>query len=632
MAPTSLPSPKRRLWLLLAALRDPEISYVLPTVAWMAKDAGVLFESYLESEREGRLFAETGSTVIGGHHHQQFNYLCAAFDVAVIVFGRSDIFASSLATFGLPIIAFASAPAELYQQLMGQPAARAPDGVFIGPAGAVNVAEASFPIASYLFPEVLYRRALGASTRQLGPVCELLKASGGGGAWTAFLTRAAASGLRKSGLQFQMVDQIRPDDTVGSLTLRVAQRWKKSARGVVFADPPVVLAQLASHCQHERVAIYSPAQAMSPSSVRVSHYAETVSPMARAAGDLAVEIGNREITGRQTGDGDIFEWSRRGVSIQIVDPNRPPFPVAAEVPHRWQQNPAGSSDIEPSDTQLRRWAKENRVLTSVIFHSGEVAHNEAMLALVELTAWSGLRLGLGVHAARYETCPQLWEMIGVSVDRGGARGRVEPLLHSGGLGVMAECNCPAALLQENCERALARIRGIAGQDNTPRGYYAFMDSNLDRLDRVRGDLFTSIGKSGLSYIVSSALPGRNRVLWKSDRSRCVAITQTPRVVHGCSPFVRATTAEDLQTTTGATGPGWILATLDAPVISFAPYIWRHGDRFIRLVEQELMGLGRINVTPGVIARYAKILLEQRVLPTPVSTGIRSLTATLTTTC
>jgi hypothetical protein len=614
------------LWLLLAALRDREISYVLPTVAWMAKDAGVHFESYLESEREGRLFAETGSTVIGGHHHQQFNYLCAAFDVAVIVFGRSDVFASSITTFRLPILACANTPAELYRQLLALPTVQAPGGVFIGPAGAVHVAGGSFPIGSYLFPEILYRRALGASAMQLGSVCELAKTVTVKVGWSALLSRPAASSLRKSGLRFRVIDQIRSADTIGSLTLRVAQRWKKSARGVVFADPPAVLAQLASHCQHERIAIYAPAPSMSPSAVRVSHYAETVSPMARAAADLAVEIGNREITGRQTGDGDIFEWSRRGVSIQIIDPNRPPFPVAAHVPHRWQPDLAGGADLEPSDTQLRQWAKENKVLTSVIFHSGEVAHNEAMLALVELTAWTGLKLGLGVHAARYETCPQMWELIGVSVDRGGARGRVEPLLHSGGMGVMAECNCPPALLRENCERALDRIRNIAGPDSIPRGYYAFMDSNLDRLDRVRGDLFASIGAAGLSYIVSSALPGRNRVLWRSDRSRCVALTQTPRVVHGCSPFVRATTAEDLQTTTGATGPGWILATLDAPVISFAPYIWRHGDRFLRLIEQELMGQGRINVTPGVIARYAKILLEQRILPAPVTAGGRSVTA------
>ena len=140
-----------------------------------------------------------------------------------------------------------------------------------------------------------------------------------------------------------------------------------------------------------------------------------------------------------------------------------------------------------------------------------------------------------------------------------------------------------------------------------------MDSNLDRLDEVRRDIFSEIGNAGLDYIISSALPGRNRMLWRSRDSRSIALNQSPRVVHGASPFVRATTPEDLHTTMGAAGPGWMIATLDAPVISFAPYIWRHGGRFLRLIEEELRGPDRVNVTPHVIARYARVLDELKIL-------------------
>ncbi|HEY0968399.1 MAG TPA: hypothetical protein VGD88_13490, partial [Opitutaceae bacterium] len=86
---------KPRLWLLLSTLRHPEVAYVIPTLAWMAKASGVRFECYLESEREGRLFAETGSTVLGGQHHHQFNYLCAACEVSVLRLGPTAIFDSS---------------------------------------------------------------------------------------------------------------------------------------------------------------------------------------------------------------------------------------------------------------------------------------------------------------------------------------------------------------------------------------------------------------------------------------------------------------------------------------------------------------------------------------------------------
>lgn len=617
--------PKPRLWLLLSTLRHPEVSYVTPTLAWMARDAGAQLEIYLESERNGRLFAETGSTILGGHHHQQFNYLCSAFRVSVVRLGPTSVFDSSLAAFDVPVIADAETPAGIYSTLLAREDVRKPAAVFLGPGAAVVASRDRLALAPYLFPEVLHRRALGAAGSSAGA---LAKRFPGLEAFGAFLSTTELARSRRTYPALTMVDRVQPGDHWGSITLRIAKRWRRRSRGVVFGDPPAVLSQLGAHCRHARLALYQPAKPPPQANVVVSHYTETVSPLAAATATLARGLKQRTITGRQTGDGDIFTWSTQGVGIQIIDPNRPAFPVVGEVIHPWSRPPRDNPADEPSDAQLRDWAAQNKVLTSLLFHSGEVAHNEAMLALIELTGWTGLKLGLGVHAARYETCPQLWELIGVPPSHGGARGLVEPLLHSGGLGVMAECNCPPARLREHCEIALERIRRIAGRENTPRGYYAFMDSNLDRLDRVRGDLFSAIADSGIDYIVSSALPGRNRLLWRAHRGGCLALNQTPRVVHGCSPFVRATTAEDLQTTTGATGPGWLLATLDAPVISFAPYIWRHGSRFMRLIDEEIMGQGRINVTPRVIARYARLLAATKILPAPLVSGPRAMTARL----
>jgi hypothetical protein len=605
---------KPRLWLLFSELRNPELGYVIPTVAWMAGDAGVLFETYLESEREGRLFAETGSTVIGGHHHQQFNYLCAAFEVSILRLGRSAVFDSSVRVFGLPVIAEGANPSQLYAMLLSRPGVPRPGGCFLGPRSTVSIGRSQVALPPYLFPEILHRRALGASSIHAVALRRLCAEQESIRCFAAFLTPGELKVARKAWPKLVVIDRARSRDTWGTVTLRIARRWKRKSRGVVFGDPPAVLSQLATHCRHARVALYQPAHPLPPAAIAVSHYIETTSPIATATARLAVEIGNRLITGRQTGDGDIFEWSRHGVSIQIIDPNRPAFPAVECITHPWEKRDS-TATAEPSDAQLRRWSRENKVLTTLVFHSGEVAHNEAMLALIEMAGWTGLKLGLGVHAARYETCPQLWELIGIPPSRGGALGLVEPLLHSGGLGVMAECNCPPPLLRENCAAALARIREIAGPANVPRGYYAFMDSNLDRLDHVRGDLFSAISSTGLDYIISSALPGRNRILWRARNSGCLALNQSPRVVHGASPFVRATTPEDIHTSMGSTGPGWMIATLDAPVISFSPYIWRHGGRFLRLIEEELRGEGRINVTPHVVARYARIVDEQGFLPT-----------------
>lgn len=602
---------KTPLWLFIAPLGDSRLPYVIPSLAWMARDCGIPLETYLESERDGMLFAETGSTILGGHHHQQFNYLCARFDVQVIKLGGPQVFESSIRAFGLELVAEADEPEDLYAAMLELFPALKPEGIFFGPARPLLIGGNPIRIQPYLFPDILQRRALGFAEATRAITTRIIRRFPGLALHSAFVAS------RDQRLADVSIDHLRKNDTWKSLTERVARRWKKQARGVVFGDPAAVLCQMAAHCRHDRVAVYAPVNLIAPAETEVSAYTESVSPAADLAAELAVAIGNRVIHGRQTGDGDIFAWSKRGVCIQIIDPNRPPFPIIETAPHAWSSS---APDVEVPDAQLAAWAREGRVLTTLVVHSGEVAHNEAMLALIEMAGWSGLKLGLGAHAQRYETCPQLWELIAIARERGGAAGLIEPLLHSGGQGVLAECNCPPALLAEHCRAALDRIVSITGKAHAPRGYYAFMDSNLDRLDRVEPKIFEAIASQGLDYIVSSARPGRNRLLWSNPG--CIAINQSPRVVYSSSPFVRVADADDIETSLGASGPGWIIATLDAPVVAFSPYVWREGHKIMELAA-ELGRHGRINVLPSVIARYARLLARNGTLP---RSDLRSTTA------
>lgn len=155
------------------------------------------------------------------------------------------------------------------------------------------------------------------------------------------------------------------------------------------------------------------------------------------------------------------------------------------------------------------------------------------------------------------------------------------------------------------------MRDIAGENAAPRGYYAFMDSDLATLTSVKPEIFEAVAQSGLEYFVSSAMPGRNRV-WH-EKEGFLAFNQTPRAVCPASPFVRVTSVEELQEYTPKLRPGWIIGTLDAPVISFNPYIWRHGSRFMEIVSW-MMGSGFVNVLPRTVARYARILGEEGFLP------------------
>ncbi len=112
-------------------------------------------------------------------------------------------------------------------------------------------------------------------------------------------------------------------------------------------------------------------------------------------------------------------------------------------------------DEEPDDATLEKYAEEGKVLGTLMWHSGEMAHNEAMINLFEVVQFSGIKMGMGVHAARYETAPQLWELINIPRSKGGVKGYIEPVLHSGGMGVLAEINCPPDELKKHCTEALS---------------------------------------------------------------------------------------------------------------------------------------------------------------------------------
>ena len=113
-APTN--APKKKLWMLLASQKNAHLHLVAPTIAWIADQAGVAFENYFEAHGNGDLFGS--STVVGGHHHQQFNYLNTAFDIDYILLGPVNVFRSSIEVFRRPVLVDSDNPLTIYDSLL----------------------------------------------------------------------------------------------------------------------------------------------------------------------------------------------------------------------------------------------------------------------------------------------------------------------------------------------------------------------------------------------------------------------------------------------------------------------------------------------------------------------------------
>ena len=105
---------RKKMLMLISKLEKTEVSVIIPTLSWVAEKQGMVFEAYLESERDGTLFAKTGSTVIGGNHFQQFNYLSAYYDIIYCIYGEEGLLESSIRTFDADVIVQTDSISELY--------------------------------------------------------------------------------------------------------------------------------------------------------------------------------------------------------------------------------------------------------------------------------------------------------------------------------------------------------------------------------------------------------------------------------------------------------------------------------------------------------------------------------------
>jgi hypothetical protein len=111
--------------------------------------------------------------------------------------------------------------------------------------------------------------------------------------------------------------------------------------------------------------------------------------------------------------------------------------------------------------------------------------------------------------------------------------------------------------------------------------------------------------------------GRPRVLQREGDF--VALSLTAGNWDGWSPFYTLSTAADLARAERRLlrgGPGWLVGTIDSPLWAMSGEILERGSTLYRIARLASAGgrSGRlVNVTPNVVARYARTLGEQGLL-------------------
>jgi hypothetical protein len=610
------------LLLYLASTSDLQRFAVAPTLAALAERTGWEFELYYDDLRAGRHFGggppedarrgwPAGSLVAGGRHGDHVRRLLLAYDVVAVGDPASVLWP---ALERAETLARAVDALEIYEAAFGRLGEPLPDSVLVvdgSPQGPNRLVAAPF-----LYPAFLS-----------GPPVLGLEASG------------SALGDRPH----ELLDA--PGGDYAELTAALAERYATWGEGIIVGDPDLVAAQLPRARRHRLVPLYGRPQ------VDVLRRA---APLVRAAAE--------PVWGRQYDDRDFFELAALGHGLQVLDPD-PPFGAAPG-----GTLPAAAD--EPSDEELRDWAAEGRVLATLLFWAGMVREEHCLGPIVDLVAATGLRAGVVLTVPALQAAdPATLALIGVPRERGGVASLLEPLAGSTGFGVAAESDLPAGVLARTLADARAaglavrgwwplldtalvprqppRIerrglrpvvrftprgepsgaagteedgpvrrdaRGLVGDAVRRVGLDRFFEERRPFDDRAPGafedGIAETVRNAGFEYMWTKAAFGEARPFRKDG---FIALPFTAGNWDGWSPFYTVGSTADVAAAERRLlrgGPGWLASTVDSPLFLLPGELLERASRLYEIAELVALGgrSGRlVNVTPGVVARYARLL-------------------------
>lgn len=458
---------KRNLVLYLASASDTQRFAVGPTLAALCDRRGWGFDCYYSDLRRGRHFGggdpaearqgwPAGSLPIGGGHAESLLWLATTFNIVAVGDPGSPLFPVVEAVGG-QTLERSSVPSTIYASIFEFAGEEFPrtialvDGAPQGPRGIV--------IAPYLFPAFFgEERVIGLETSSAYDELDKLR----------------GLGAERTVAWYVDQERIRPvseqiDQTVGSvrdfdyadLTAELAREHATWGEGILVGDPALVAAQLPRAVRRRLIPLYGMPQ---------KDVFQRVEGMLKASDSPAF--------GRQFDDRDFFDLADSGLGLQVIDPT-PPFAGMEDVP--FTPTSIASKIPEPTEDELAEWAREGKVLTTLIFWTGMVREIECLGRICDLIGTTGLKAGAVMTSETMtHTPPSTLSILTTPSEKGGTYGLLEPILGSTGDGVAAEYMLPPGRLRWLLQRAIGRWVDRVGEDLRPRGWWPLMDSPLVR--------------------------------------------------------------------------------------------------------------------------------------------------------
>jgi hypothetical protein len=557
---------KQDLLLLVADDASTEKASASATLAWLAEEVNAEFETYITIAPTFSRHASMSTN--GSWHLQQFCFIASLYNVLYCAVSESKTLQFKRAAAAAGQILSVVPPdqiADFYLTVFGHYDRPLPSEAVVIPAGRMlpGGEEPETPwIEPYCYPEIFYRKALGVSSAAPIEQWTKLVAAGVQRVYAVYCPQETVEQLQGLGLDVEVIDEVGADDTYGSLTKRLAERWIDKTEMMAFGNQYVALRSLGFYLRHRALVFYEP--------VEWEAYVKDISPYADRVGSRLV-WGNQTV--QQGGDNAITEFGKYDMSMSLgiatvgmtVRENiKLPSDWLGEAPAPWEQ--------ECSDAYLEEQIDRGGIPVCYLLYAADLGHLGVFARLFDILCADFARCGVGFPSTWYDYAPEALEQIYIPHEQGGVFPRLEPLLSSTGLGVGTEAAgfMTRDTLLDQLQQAIASLKEHLGPRLLPLGYYPWQDACPYYKHQTAQPQWGVPVELGFDYCVTYKDEGQ----WPQivyEKGDFVAINQQNVHWWGDGPVLK--TQEWEKRLIGESRCGWIMIGLDAPFWCQPPFYY-----------------------------------------------------------
>lgn len=453
-------------------------------------------------------------------------------------------------------------------------------------------------VENYCYPDIFFSKKLGLDTSISKKELDELQKLGLMEVDLLYCPEDIAVKLEHQGFKMKVVDTLKPEDTYGTVTKRIFERWQNCAKGVAYGDPMLTLYWLPFFCRNNLVSMFD---------FDWRNFASTVAT-------CADQTNSKIIFGRQLSDDFIPILSKHDKIFAIVDAGRPAVTIKREIPY----TPAPINETpwsrELSDDELLQKASQGCIPATILLYASDIRHLSIAPSLFPLAALMRVKVGVAVPVDFYEYVPEWMDDVYIPYEAGGSLPYIEPMICSAGLGAATEAEgyISKHTLTESLRKTREWIIKNWGEASVPIGYYPFQDACPFYRHDTAEPQFEAVRAAGFKYYVTYKDEGKSpRIVYEKDGF--VAVNQ--QNVHWTKNPL-----EDLKIwekrIQGEGKLGWIIVSIDSPFWGFMFYEMKSGNMLIDAMNFIKKGgeSGKLFcATPHEIARYARIIKRRNLL-------------------